>query len=230
VIGGLVGTAFGLGAREVLGDPSIQPAAFALVGMGTFYGALAHVPLSALVLVAELAGSYDLLVPMMLSIAIAYVALRRHTLYPAQVASRFASAAHGPSAGVDVVAALSRRTAAELLVPAEVGPVEERASVDALLAAAADARLQRVVAVRGAAGLDGLVELSAAADLPAAERHWVRARDAAVRFTAVEETATWAEVAAVLDRCGASQVPVLRGGDIIGWIGDRELRRAVLER
>jgi CIC family chloride channel protein len=120
VIGGLVGAAFGLGAREVLGDPSIQPAAFALVGMGTFYGALAHVPLSALVLVAELAGSYDLLVPMMLSIAIAYVALRRHTLYPAQVASRFASAAHGASAGVDVVATLSRCTAAELLVPAEV--------------------------------------------------------------------------------------------------------------
>lgn len=230
VIGGLVGAAFGHGAREVLGDPSIQPAAFALVGMGTLYGALAHVPLSALVLVAELAGSYDLLVPMMLSIAIAYVALRRHTLYPAQVASRFASPAHRANVRDDLVDSLRRRTANELLVPPEVAPVEERASVDAVLAASSGARLQRVVAVRGAAGLDGIVDLTALAEIPAAERHWIRARDAAVRFAAVEESATWAEVAEVLDRCGASQVPVVRGGEITGWIGDRELRRAVLER
>ncbi|HET9594405.1 MAG TPA: chloride channel protein [Anaeromyxobacteraceae bacterium] len=61
VVGGLVGSAFGHAARLVLGDPTIHPGAFALVGMGTFYGGLAHAPLSALVLVAELAGSYDLL-------------------------------------------------------------------------------------------------------------------------------------------------------------------------
>ena len=37
-----------------------------LVGMGTFYGGIAHVPVSSLILVSELAGSYDLLVPLML--------------------------------------------------------------------------------------------------------------------------------------------------------------------
>lgn len=88
VIGGLVGAAVGMAARAALGDPGIEPAAFALVGMGTFYGGLAHAPLAALVLVAELAGSYDLLVPMMLAVGIAYVALRRHSLYPAQPAAR----------------------------------------------------------------------------------------------------------------------------------------------
>ena len=62
--------------------------------MGTFYGGLAHTPLAALVLVSELAGSYDLLVPMMLSIGVAYVALRRWTLYPAQPRSQRDSPAH----------------------------------------------------------------------------------------------------------------------------------------
>ena len=56
--------------------------------MGTFYGGIAHVPLSSLVLVCELAGSYDLLVPLMLAEGIAFVVLRRRSLYRAQLATQ----------------------------------------------------------------------------------------------------------------------------------------------
>ena len=84
-IGGLLGGAFGRAAQLLLADPRIDPGAFALVGMGAFYGGIAHVPLSALVLVCEMAGNYDLLVPLMLTLGISYVSLRRHTLYEAQV-------------------------------------------------------------------------------------------------------------------------------------------------
>src|SRR6185295_6745414 len=56
VIGGLFGGAFGRAAQMLLNAPGIQPGAFALVEMGTFYGGIAHVPLSSLVLVCELAG------------------------------------------------------------------------------------------------------------------------------------------------------------------------------
>ncbi len=93
-LGGLLGGAFGLAARLVLGDPRISPGAFALVGMGTFYGGIAHVPLAALVLVSEMAGSYDLLVPMMLAEGVALLALRKHTLYPAQVDTAKQSPVH----------------------------------------------------------------------------------------------------------------------------------------
>src|SRR5206468_6550734 len=62
VIGGLFGGAFGRAAQMLLNDPRIDPGAFALVAMGTFYGGVAHTPLSSLVLVCELAGSYDPLV------------------------------------------------------------------------------------------------------------------------------------------------------------------------
>ena len=61
-VGGLFGGAFGRACQILLDDPRIEPGAFALVGMGTLYGGIAHVPLSALVLVCEMAGSYDLLV------------------------------------------------------------------------------------------------------------------------------------------------------------------------
>ena len=47
-------------------------------------------------------------------------------------------------------------------------------------------------------------------------------------FAAVAAETSWGEIAAVLERCGVSQVPVVREGEILGWVGDRELRRAVL--
>ena len=96
-IGGLVGGAFGR-AAQLLIDPAIDPGAFALVGMGAFYGGIAHVPLSALVLVCELAGNYDLLVPLMLALGVSIIALRKHTLYEAQVRSQRDSPIHQESA------------------------------------------------------------------------------------------------------------------------------------
>jgi len=93
-IGGLLGGAFGRAMQLIFDDPSLDPGAFALVGMGTFYGGIAHVPLAALVLVCELAGNYDLLVPLMLSLALSFVALRRPSLYHAQVPSPGQSPVH----------------------------------------------------------------------------------------------------------------------------------------
>jgi CIC family chloride channel protein len=229
VIGGLAGAAFGHGAGAVLGDPGIHPAAFALVGMGTFYGGLAHAPLSALVLVAELAGSYDLLVPMMLAIGITYVALRRHSLYRAQLPSRASGRRAAAEAGSAAAAAHApAATARELLVAPEVDPVPEHAPLAALAATAAEARAQRVAAVCGARGLAGLVELSTIAEVPPTDHVWLRAQDAMVPFVSVGENASWAAVAEALARCGLSQVPVVRSGEVIGWVGERELTRAVL--
>ena len=94
VIGGILGGAFGRAAQLLVHDPRIDPGAFALVGMGIFYGGLAHVPIASLVMVCELAGSYDLLVPLMLAEGIAFVALRNRSLYHAQVATKRESPAH----------------------------------------------------------------------------------------------------------------------------------------
>ena len=94
VIGGLFGGAFGRAAQMLTGDPRVDPGAFALVAMGTFYGGISHTPLSSLVLVCELAGSYDLLVPLMLAEGIAFVALRKKSLYHAQVPTQRESPIH----------------------------------------------------------------------------------------------------------------------------------------
>jgi CIC family chloride channel protein len=71
--------------------------------MGTFYGGIAHAPLSSLIMVCELAGSYDLLVPLMLAEGIAFVALRRWSLYHAQVPLKRDSPAHRDALLLDVL-------------------------------------------------------------------------------------------------------------------------------
>ncbi len=103
VLGGVFGGAFGRACQLLLQDPRIDPGAFALVGMGTLYGGLAHVPIAALVMTCELAGSYDLLVPLMLAEGIAFVALRNRSLYHAQVATRRDSPAHRDELVFDVL-------------------------------------------------------------------------------------------------------------------------------
>ncbi len=103
VIGGIFGGAFGRAAGLLLHDPRIDPGAFALVGMGTLYGGLAHVPIASLVMTCELAGSYDLLVPLMLAEGIAFVALRHRSLYHAQVATKRDSPAHREDLIFDVL-------------------------------------------------------------------------------------------------------------------------------
>jgi CIC family chloride channel protein len=103
VIGGIFGGAFGRAAQLLLHDPRIDPGAFALVGMGTFYGGLAHVPIASLVMVCELAGSYDLLVPLMCAEGIAFVALRHRSLYHAQVPTKRESPAHRDDLIFDVL-------------------------------------------------------------------------------------------------------------------------------
>ena len=103
VVGGIFGGAFGRAAQLLFHDPRIDPGAFALVGMGTFYGGLAHVPIASLVMTCELAGSYDLLVPLMLAEGIAFVALRHVSLYGSQVATKRDSPAHRDDLIFDVL-------------------------------------------------------------------------------------------------------------------------------
>jgi chloride channel protein, CIC family len=103
VMGALVGGAFGRAAQLVFHDPRIDPSAFALVAMGTFYGGIAHVPVSSLVMTCELAGSYELLVPLMLAEGVAFVALRHVSLYHAQVATKRESPAHAHELVADVL-------------------------------------------------------------------------------------------------------------------------------
>jgi H+/Cl- antiporter ClcA len=102
----------------------------AIYGETTVFGALPRFPFTPSH-VAEIAGSYDLLVPMMLAIGIAYVALRKDSIHPAQVGTRLLSPVHRGRANEAAVLELaSRRSARDLLVAPELDAFEENAPLE----------------------------------------------------------------------------------------------------
>jgi CIC family chloride channel protein len=94
IIGGTTGAVFaGVGHRLA---PALMPdaAACVLVGMGGLFSGVANVPVASLVMVAEMSGSYRLLVPMMLVGSVTYLLCRNVGIYEQQVPGRVDSPAH----------------------------------------------------------------------------------------------------------------------------------------
>jgi len=88
VIGGALGGAVGLVVQHLFPGLNAQPGAFAIVGMAGFFAGAANTPISTIMMVSEMTGNYDLLVPAMLVCIIAFVLNRRVTLYEKQLPSR----------------------------------------------------------------------------------------------------------------------------------------------
>ncbi len=86
VIGGALGGATGMFCQRLFGD-AVQPGAFALVGMAGFFAAAANTPISTIIMISEMTGNYNLLVPSMLVCILAYVLCRRFNLYQKQLPS-----------------------------------------------------------------------------------------------------------------------------------------------
>lgn len=94
VIGGTLGGAVGLLAQQWMPGVATQPGAFVAVGMAGFFSAAANTPISTLVMVSEMTGNYQLLLPALWVCALSYLLARRWSLYRNQVPSRLDSPAH----------------------------------------------------------------------------------------------------------------------------------------
>jgi CIC family chloride channel protein len=94
VIGGALGGAVGLLAQRIMPGVVTQPAAFVPVGMAGFFAAAANTPISTLIMVSEMTGNYQLLLPSLWVCALSYLVGRRWTIYRSQVSSRADSPAH----------------------------------------------------------------------------------------------------------------------------------------
>jgi CIC family chloride channel protein len=108
-IGGMMGGAFGLLFHEIAPSVVPQPGAFVFVGMAAFYAGISKTPLATIILVSELFGSYDLLVPIMFTEMISVVLLRNVGMYPAQVSGLRESPAHLADFTVDILKDLKVR-------------------------------------------------------------------------------------------------------------------------
>ncbi len=103
-IGAMLGGAFGQLCYKLFPGMIAHPEAFVLVGMGGFFAGVARVPLTAMLMVCEMSGSYDLLIPLMLVCIINVAVLSsRWTLYEEQVPAMLDSPAHQGDFVIDVL-------------------------------------------------------------------------------------------------------------------------------
>jgi CIC family chloride channel protein len=118
VIGGSIGGAVGLCCHQW--GLVENPAALCIVGMCGFFAGAAKTPISTIVMVTEMTGSFHLLLPAMWVCGLTFLFSRRWALYQKQVQNRPLSPAHQ---GEYVVALLERMTVADVFEPSEVETV-----------------------------------------------------------------------------------------------------------
>lgn len=93
VIGGCLGGAVGVAFQE-FGMVSLNPGCFVIVGMCGFFAGAARTPISTIIMVSEMTGSYELLLPAMWVCGITFLLGHRWTIYLKQVPNRAFSKAH----------------------------------------------------------------------------------------------------------------------------------------
>ena len=81
--------------------------AFAVVGMGAFFGGVAKAPLAVILMVAEMTGDYALIVPAMLATMVAYLVTGQIRIYEGQVPTRLDSPAHKDDFALPLLQALT---------------------------------------------------------------------------------------------------------------------------
>ena len=76
-IGGMVGAAVGTVQHHFFPNVAVSLGAYALVGMGTLFAGFMRAPMTSVFMVLEVSGNYSIILPVILSNAIAYVIGRR---------------------------------------------------------------------------------------------------------------------------------------------------------
>jgi CIC family chloride channel protein len=100
--------------------PAPHPAKFVIIGMAGFFAAAAKTPFSTLIMVSEMTGNYDLLLPTLWVCTIAFLLSDEQSIYSSQVESRSRSPAHQGDYVRDVLTGLR---VSQYMTPLEKVPV-----------------------------------------------------------------------------------------------------------
>ena len=68
----MIGGAVGMAERQIVPHLAIPVGAYALVGMGTLFAGILRAPMTSVFMILEVSGNYSIIVPVILSNAIAY--------------------------------------------------------------------------------------------------------------------------------------------------------------
>ncbi len=224
-MGGMLGTAFGVVVNAAFPGQVAPAGAYGLVGMGAVFAAAAHAPITSVMILFELTGDYQVILPMMTAIAVSAgisSLLTRDTIYTLKLRRR----------GIDVLRGRAASLMGLLTAADAMQPVPVPLPVGAGLTEVVDRLVLEGVAALPVVGEDG--EYCGIVTMEGAEEHMraneldATAADLAQVVPAVHATETLEQVLDRLLTHGTSGLPVLTEDDgrIVGWLTHRDLLRA----
>ena len=156
-IGTALGAALGHAAHGLFPQVPIDPKAYAIIGMGSFFAGLMRSPIAAVLIVVELTRDYELILPLMLGVSLA-VAVSRRISRLSVVERQMLD--EGAVEERDANDPLARVRAADAMTT-ELVTIPREATVDDVRGRVAETRFAFYPVVRDDSTLDGIVSRDA---------------------------------------------------------------------
>jgi chloride channel protein, CIC family len=228
-MGATLGAAYGTVAHHVLPHLAAASGAYGLVGMGAVFAGAARAPITAVIIVFELTGDYNVILPLMFAIVVATAVgnrLTRDTIYTLKLRRR----------GIDIDPPRARRLMARTSVLEAMGspprPLQVEQPASDIIARFASERSDSLPVTDATGVLLGVV---AAVDLEQA----VTRDSSQLRLVAdlmreaptVRPDNSLEDGVAVLAAGDDEGIPVIdAGGLLVGWLTHRRVLRAYRRR
>ncbi len=227
VMGGFLGAMYGTALRDFFNLSGVDVSSFVVVGMVSFLAGVANAPLANIILVSEITGGYELLVPSMISVFITYLLTSRETVYPSQLDTRFDSPAYRSDLGMFILERLKVRD--YMSEPVTISPEDSVKKAYSLM----EKRLIGGLPVVVGDYLVGIVTRSDILKLSEEERERVRVGDIMTKeLEVVTPEENLSEVLKLMVGRGIGRLPVVdRKGSrrLVGIIARADIGRAIRE-
>ena len=226
MIGGLVGAGYSIALNQYH-SLSLHVPSFTIVGMVSLFAGAAKAPLSTLILIAEMTGGYELLVPAMVSVSISYFLSGKRSIFPSQVDTRLDSPAHIEEWGLLILEKLKVKD--YMSEPITVKPYD---SVEEAYRSMMDNLIGGLPVVNGGK-LVGIITKSDVMTVPPSERKERKVHEAmSTDLLTVTPEATLAEAFRLMTSKGVGRLPVVdkKGSRrLVGIIARTDIGRAIRE-
>jgi CIC family chloride channel protein len=228
-IGAMLGTAYG-GVMHAIWPELVGPAgAYGLVGMGAVFAAAARAPMTAVIIIFELTGEYQIILPLMFAIALAAGIgnlLSRDTIYTLKLWRR----------GIDISRSVARTLMHTLTVGEAMRPVpssvEQRVPLGEIIGRFGEDGTEAIPVVDGSGRYRGAVlAREVERSLRDGDGH-VTVADVARELPTLRADEDLEHALAVLVRADAPGLPVVDSAHdaVIGWLTHADVLRLYHER
>jgi len=227
-MGAMLGTAYGEALHLLLPGFAAPAGAYGLVGMGAVFAAAARAPMTAVIIIFELTGDYQIILPLMFSIALAAPAARllsSDTIYTLKLRRRGIdiSRRHGPN----LMAILKVRDAMQPVPPALLSDLPLEQAIERFTNQGPDA----LPVVDPAGRYEGTLTMRAVEQALQGNEN-PPARELARDLASLREDESLEDALGTLLGSDGSGAPVLApdGRTLVGWLTHRDVLRRYQQR